>query len=59
VPTATAAPVEARTETISPHEEAAQLHQRLRDADDEAAALGADLAAAQAWELARAQQRQR
>jgi uncharacterized membrane protein YccC len=59
VPTATAAPVEARTETISPHEEAAQLHQRLRDADDEAAALGADLAAAQAWELARAQERQR
>jgi hypothetical protein len=31
------------------------LHQRLRDAADEAAALGADLAAAQAWEAARLQ----
>ncbi|MES3012483.1 MAG: FUSC family protein [Pseudomonadota bacterium] len=54
-----AAPVEARTETISAHEEAAQLHQRLRDAADEARALGADLAAAQAWEVARLQEKQR
>jgi uncharacterized membrane protein YccC len=54
-----AAPVEARTETISGHEEAAQLHQRLRDAADEARALGADLAAAQAWEAARLQEKHR
>jgi len=53
------ATVEARTETISSHEEAAQLHQRLRDAADEARALGADLAAAHAWELARLQEKQR
>jgi len=54
-----AAPVEARTETIGSHEEAAQLQQRLRDAADEAGALGADLAAAQAWEAARLQDKQR
>ena len=54
-----AEPVEARTETISSHEESAQLHQRLRDAADEARALGADLAAAQAWEAARLQEKQR
>ena len=54
-----AVPVEARTETISGHEEAAQLHQRLRDAADEARALGTDLAAAQAWEAARLQDKQR
>lgn len=56
---AVAAPVEARTETISSNEEAAALHQRLRDAADEARALGADLAAAQAWETARLQDKQR
>jgi uncharacterized membrane protein YccC len=56
--TAAAAPVQARTETIGPHEEATRLHQRLRDAADEAAALGADLAAAQAWEAARLQGKQ-
>ena len=55
----TVAPVEARTETISSNEEAAQLHQRLRDAADEARALGTDLAAAQAWEAARLQEKQR
>lgn len=54
-----AAPIEARTETISGHEEATQLHQRLRDAADEARALGADLAAAQAWEMERLQDKQR
>ena len=54
-----AAPVEARTETISAHEEAARLHQRLCDAADEARALGADLAAAHAWEAARLQDKQR
>jgi uncharacterized membrane protein YccC len=53
------APVEARTETIGAHEEADRLHQRLRDAADEARALGADLAAAQAWEAARLQDKQR
>jgi uncharacterized membrane protein YccC len=58
-PVTVAAPVEARTETISPNEEAAALHQRLRDAADEARALGADLAAAQAWETARLQDKQR
>lgn len=58
-PDASLAPVEARTETISGHEEAAQLHQRLRDAADEARALGVDLAAAQAWEAARLQDKQR
>ncbi len=58
-PAASVAPIEARTETISGHEEAAQLRQRLRDAADEARALGADLAAAQAWEAARLQEKQR
>ena len=53
------APVEALTETISGHEEVAQLHQRLRDAADEARSLGADLAAAQAWEAARLQEKKR
>ena len=48
-------PIEARTETITPHEQTAQLHQRLRNAADEAAALAADLAAAEAWEAARLQ----
>ena len=52
-------PVEARTETITVHEHVAQLHRRLRDAADEARALGADLAAAQAWEAARLQDKQR
>ncbi len=52
-------PIEARTETISGHEAAAQLHQRLRDAVDEARALGIDLAAAEAWEVARLQEKHR
>ncbi len=51
-------PIEARTETITPHEHTAQLYQRLRDAADEAAALAADLAAAEAWEAARLQGKQ-
>jgi uncharacterized membrane protein YccC len=57
--TASAAPVEALTETISPGEEAGLLNQRLRDATDEARALGADLSAAQAWEAARLEDKQR
>ncbi|HZT56570.1 MAG TPA: FUSC family protein [Burkholderiaceae bacterium] len=55
--TGTDAPIEARTETISGFEELAQLHRRLDDAADEARALGADLAAAQAWEAARLQEK--
>ena len=47
------APVEAVTETVSPHEPRAVLRQRLVDAIAEARALGTDLAAAQAWEAAR------
>jgi uncharacterized membrane protein YccC len=53
------APVEARTETITTGDEAALLSKRLGDATDEARALGADLAAAQAWEAARLQGRPR
>jgi len=45
-----ATPIEARTETITAHEEAACCNQRLRDAADEARALDATSAAAQAWE---------
>jgi uncharacterized membrane protein YccC len=45
--------VEALTETVSAHEEAAVLRQRLVDAIEEARALGADLGAAHAWEAAR------
>ena len=41
------------TETMSPHANAALLGRRLRDAAAEADALGADLAAAHAWEAAR------
>lgn len=47
------APIEALTETVSAHESAAVLRRRLVDAVDEARALGADLAAAQAWDAAR------
>lgn len=53
-----AAPVAARTETITSHEETADLLQRLRDAADEARALGTELAAAHAWEAERLQHRQ-
>jgi uncharacterized membrane protein YccC len=52
-------PVEALTETISAQEEASLLRQRLRDAADEARALGADLSAADAWEAARLEEKQR
>jgi uncharacterized membrane protein YccC len=45
--------VAALTETVSAHEEAALLRQRLHDATDEARALGADLAAAHAWQADR------
>jgi uncharacterized membrane protein YccC len=52
-------PVEALTETISAQEEASLLRQRLRDAADEARALGADLSAADAWEASRSEDKQR
>jgi uncharacterized membrane protein YccC len=52
-------PIEASTETISAHEEAGLLRQRLRDAAEEARALGAELSAAQAWEAARLEDKQR
>ena len=55
----TQAPVEARTETISGVEATMRLHHRLRDATDEARALAADLAAAEAWETARLQEKQK
>lgn len=45
--------IEALTETVSAHEEVGVLRQRLIDAASEARALGADLAAAQAWEATR------
>lgn len=48
------APVTASSETIASHEEVLALRQRLVDAERESAALGADLAAAQAWEAERA-----
>jgi uncharacterized membrane protein YccC len=48
-----AEPVATLTETMSPHEGGALLGRRLRDAAAEAGALGADLAAAHAWEAAR------
>jgi uncharacterized membrane protein YccC len=53
------APVEASTETIAAHEEVAMLRQRLMDASQESRALGGDLAAAQAWEAERMQDKQR
>jgi uncharacterized membrane protein YccC len=46
--------IHALTETVAPHEEAALLRQRLRHASDEAQALALDLAAAHAWQVARA-----
>jgi len=52
-PAGAAPHIEALTETVSAHEQASVLRQRLLDAIDEARALGADLAAAQAWEAAR------
>jgi len=50
---ATTAHVATLTETMSPHESLVLLGRRLRDAAAEADALGADLAAAHAWEAAR------
>ena len=44
---------DAATETVSAHEVAAVLRQRLVDAIGETQALGADLRAAQAWEATR------
>ena len=44
---------DAATETVSAHEAAAVLRQRLVDAIGETQALGADLRAAQAWEATR------
>lgn len=58
-PTSPAAPIEVRTETITPQEEGAWLLQRLHDAVDEARALGADLANAQVWEAARLHEKHR
>jgi hypothetical protein len=52
-PAGAAPHIETLTETVSAHEQASVLRQRLVDAIDEARALGADLAAAQAWEAAR------
>jgi len=50
---ATGQRVDTVTETISAHEDGAVLNRRLRAAADEAGALGADLAAAHAWEATR------
>jgi uncharacterized membrane protein YccC len=51
--------VSAFSETIPNDEEASRLGRRLHDAAAEAQALGADLGAAQAWEAARLQGKQR
>ena len=56
---ASEAPVQASTETIAADEEIAVLRQRLVDATNESYALGTDLAAAEAWEAERLQQKQR
>lgn len=57
------APTTGRMEPVDVRDEASGLHrsmhQRLRDATSEASALGADLAAAHAWEAARLQRKQR
>jgi Fusaric acid resistance protein-like/FUSC-like inner membrane protein yccS len=51
--------IETLTETVSAHEASAALRQRLVDAIAEARALGADLAAAQAWEASRLARKER
>ena len=54
-----AAHVEAFTETVSAHADTAVLRQRVSDAIAEARTLGADLAAAHAWEAARLAEKDR